>query len=53
VDRARKLVAELVTDEEIVRLEYDPEINRVTVWRQRLDREEPERHEVQLVENGK
>ena len=53
MNKPRKLVAELVTDEEIIRLEYDPEINRVTVWRQRLDREEPERYEVQLVENGK
>jgi len=53
MDHPRKLVAELVTDTEIVRLEYDPEIHRVTVWRQCLDREEPERHEVQLVENGK
>ena len=45
---ARKLVAELVTDVEILRLEYDADLRRVTVWAMRLDREEPERHEITL-----
>ena len=48
MDRPRKLLVEHVSDLEIVRLEYDADLRRVTVWVQRLDRDEPERHEIQL-----
>ena len=49
--RPRKLISEVVGDVETVRVEVDMETRRLTVWVMRLDREEPWRHEVQLVED--
>ena len=48
MDRPRKLIAELAGDLEILRVEVDLDVRRVTVWLQRIDREEPQRWEFEL-----
>lgn len=48
MDRPRKAILEVATDLGVLRIEYDYDLDRVTIWRGRFDRENPERHEIQL-----
>ena len=48
VNHPRKLIAELAGDLEILRVEVDLDVKRVTVWMQRIDREEPQLWEFEL-----
>ena len=51
VRRPHKMISEIVGDVETIRVEVDMESRWLTVWVMRLDREEPWRHEVKLVED--
>lgn len=44
-----KLISEIVSDVETIRVEVDLEMRRLTVWVLRLDQEKPWRGELQLV----
>lgn len=46
--RVRKLLTTMTTDTEVLTVEWDADLRRVTVVRQRLDREEAEVREVRF-----